>query len=79
LDRIADIERERGDVDAALAKYQEALEIARSLAELLGDTQSRRDVILSLERIAAIEASRGDVDAALAKYQEALEIIRSLG
>jgi predicted negative regulator of RcsB-dependent stress response len=31
LGRIADIEASRGDVDAALAKYQEALEIRRSL------------------------------------------------
>jgi hypothetical protein len=31
LERIADIEYSRGDVDAALLKHQEALEILRSL------------------------------------------------
>ena len=55
LERVADIEKERGDLDAALAKYEESLEIRRALLEELGTPQARRDVDVSLGRIAGIE------------------------
>ena len=78
LERVADIERERGDLDGALARYEEGLEIALALLAELGTPESRRDVSLSLERVADIERERGDLDGALARYEEGLEIRRPL-
>jgi len=78
LSRIADIEQANGDLDAALAKYEEGLAIARRLAEELGTPQSHRDVSISLGRIADIEQANGDLDGALAKYEEGLAIARRL-
>jgi hypothetical protein len=66
---------------AALAKHQEALEIFRSLAELLGNPESRRDVSISLFKVvslsqlsAAGDLSRGDLDTAIAR----LDSVRGL-
>ena len=75
---MAGIEEARGDLDAALAKYEESLGIARLLAEELGTPESRRDVSVSLDKVAGIEEARGDLDAALAKYEESLGIVRLL-
>ena len=78
LERIADIEGERGDLDGALDGYAECLEIRRALMAELGTRQSRSAVSLSLERIASIEMTRGDLDSARARYEECLEIDRAL-
>ncbi|MFN9706238.1 MAG: tetratricopeptide repeat protein, partial [Planctomycetota bacterium] len=75
---VARIEQARGDLDAALAKYEESLAIRRELASELGTPGSRRDVSISLVRVARIEQARGDLDAALAKYEESLGIRREL-
>ncbi|MBM3380502.1 MAG: DUF4062 domain-containing protein, partial [Betaproteobacteria bacterium] len=66
--RSANIEFRRGDLEAALAKYNECLEIARALWEALKTPESLRDVSVTLGRIADIEVQRGDLDAAMVKY-----------
>jgi exonuclease VII small subunit len=78
LNIVAGIEKQRGNLDAALAKYQESLEIRRALESELGTPGSRRDVSLSLDNVAGIERGRGNLDAALASYEEALEVRREL-
>jgi tetratricopeptide (TPR) repeat protein len=78
LDNVARIEHARGDLDAALAKYEESLGIRRALAESLGTPESLRDVSVSLENVAGIEHARGDLDAARTKYEESLGIQRAL-
>ena len=78
LDCVARIEHARGDLDGALAKYEEGLEIARDLMAELGTAQSRRDVSVSLDYVATIEQEREDLNGALAKYEEGLKIARAL-
>jgi tetratricopeptide (TPR) repeat protein len=75
---VAGIEQARGDLDAAMAKYEESLAIRRELAEELGTPQSRSDVAASLYEVAGNEQARGDLDAALAKYDKVLAITREL-
>ena len=52
---------ERGQVDAAIAHYQKALEIKPDYAE-------------AHNNLGAIMARRGQIDAAIAHFQKALEI-----
>jgi tetratricopeptide (TPR) repeat protein len=72
LGEIAEIYTRRGDVDRALAMYQEAL----SVFDRLGDVRSRA---ITLGRIARIYTGKGDYDRALAMYQEALTAFERLG
>jgi tetratricopeptide (TPR) repeat protein len=62
----------RGDLDRALALYQEIL----ALYEQLGDEQGKA---ASLHQMAAVYLTRGDLDRALALYQESLQISEQLG
>ena len=78
LNNVAGIEKERNDLDSALAKYEESLSIRRALAQELNTPESRRDVSLSLNYVADIEKERNDLDSALAKYEESLSIQRDL-
>ena len=78
LNQVADIEQARGDLDGALARYEEGLELFRGLMAELGTPDSRRDVSISLDKVAGIEQARGDLDGALARYEEGLEIRRAL-
>ena len=68
------IEQAHGDLDGALARYEEIHGIRRALAEELGTPQSRRDLSVSLNNVAGIEQARGDLDGALEKYEESLAI-----
>jgi tetratricopeptide (TPR) repeat protein len=77
LNNVADIEKARGDLDAALSKYEESLSIRRALADELGTPQSRRHVLISLSSVAEIEQARGDLEASLSKYEESLSIARA--
>jgi tetratricopeptide (TPR) repeat protein len=72
LYNFAAIERARGDLDSALAKFQESLEIARALAETPAEPGSRRDLERSLDAvvrttkyIAERELAAGNAAAAL--------------
>ena len=78
LEGVARIEQARGDLDGALARYEEGLAIARALMAERGTPQSRCDVSLTLNRVADIKMARGDLDGALARYEEGLEIARAL-
>jgi len=78
LMHVADIERSRGQVDEAYAKFLEDLTISRQLAQQIEDPQSLRDLGIALSRVADIERSRGQVDEAYAKFLEDLTISRQL-
>jgi tetratricopeptide (TPR) repeat protein len=78
LERVADIEEARGDLDGALARYKEGLEIRRALMAEFGTPNCRLNLSVSLEKVASIEQARGDLDGALARYEEGLEIRRAL-
>ncbi|MDX2103496.1 MAG: toll/interleukin-1 receptor domain-containing protein [Alphaproteobacteria bacterium] len=71
-----------GDSAAALAAYQESLEISRRLASANpNDGQAARDLSVSLSRLGDLYLRRGaegDSAAALEVYQESLEIRRRL-
>ena len=78
LERLGDIEAQRGELDRAWERFAEALEIGRRLAEELGTPESRRDVSASLEHLGGIEAQRGELDRAWERFAETLEISRRL-
>lgn len=48
LDNVAEVERARGDLGTALAKYEESLAITRGLAESLRTPESLHDVCVRL-------------------------------
>jgi tetratricopeptide (TPR) repeat protein len=62
----------RGDLDRALALYQESLQ----LKEQLGDKKGKA---ASLANMAQVFLTRGDLDRALALYQESLQLDEQLG
>ncbi|MBM4422620.1 MAG: tetratricopeptide repeat protein, partial [Chloroflexi bacterium] len=62
----------RGDLDRALALYQESLQ----LDEQLGDKKGKA---ASLHAMAEVFLTRGDLDRALALYQESLQLDEQLG
>jgi exonuclease VII small subunit len=78
LNHVAGIERARGNLDSALARYEEGLEIRRALMAKLGTPDSRHDASISLHHVAVIEQECGNLDGALARYEEGLEIRRAL-
>ncbi|NBO46972.1 MAG: hypothetical protein EBU85_08225, partial [Actinobacteria bacterium] len=78
LTDFADLEGMAGDLDGALLKYQEALEIARVLAASLGTHESLRDVSIALERVGHIEEAKGDLYGALLTFREVLGIRRAI-
>ncbi len=68
-----------GDVQAALTTYQEALKIARELANRApGNLVYARDVSVSLNKVADLRLRAGDVKEALAAYEESLDIALEL-
>jgi tetratricopeptide (TPR) repeat protein len=74
LDKVAGIEHARGDLDAALAKYEDALAIRRALADELETPQSRRDLAWTLQRIGSVLAENGDSAESLKHHEEALDL-----
>ena len=66
------LHQDRGEYEAALAKYEESLKIA----EELGD---RAGVANSLHQIGNLHYLRGEYEAALAKYEESRKIAEELG
>jgi len=72
LGNIGLIHQARGDLDAALAAHQEALEIHRDIGYRQGEA-------IHLGNIGQIHQDRGDLRAALDAHQEALEIDRTIG
>ncbi len=78
LDHLGMMEASRGNFDAALAAYQESLQIARARAEILKTPESQKEVCLFLDEVADLEEERGNLDAALVTYQDSLDIARAL-
>ena len=77
LDKVAGIEQARGDLDAALAKYEESLEIRRLLAEELGTPQSDADVRWNLRKCRDISIESSQFGRALAFANECWEVTLS--
>ncbi len=79
LNRVGDVRTAQGDLDGALAAYDEGLGIARDLAARdPGNAGWARDVSVSLERVGDVRRAQGDLDGALATYDESLSIRRAL-
>ena len=72
LDNIAQIKRDRGELEAALSLYERSL----SIKKIDGD---KSQIAKSLRFIAGIHKVQSDYAKALAMYEESLAICRSLG
>ena len=62
----------RGELDRALALYQESLQIKEQIGDLKGKAAS-------LHQMAQVYLTRGDLDRALALYQESLQLKEQIG
>ncbi|MGH3792703.1 MAG: hypothetical protein ACRDQ9_18295, partial [Pseudonocardiaceae bacterium] len=61
--KIAGIQKERGQLDDALAAYTESLHLSRRILTTYGETpQSLRDLSISQNKIAGIQKERGQLD-----------------
>ena len=61
-----------GEYDPALEKFEESLEIAKRIEDVVGESRS-------LHQIGMIYELKGSYDPALAKYEESLEIAKRIG
>jgi len=66
------IAQSRGELDAALERYQKALQINEAL-------DNRAGMANSYHQLGRIAQDRGELDAALERYQKALQINEALG
>lgn len=84
---IGNVKNRVGELDAALTKYLQALQIYRSLYELKHednnmnkkrnpDVESLRDVTSTLKVIGMVHAKRGDLDTAMQFFQESMALLR---
>ncbi len=84
---IGNVKNRVGELDAALTKYLQALQIYRSLYELKHedknmnqkrnpDVESLRDVTSTLKVIGMVHAKRGDLDTAMQFFQESMTLLR---
>ncbi len=78
LGRLGYVVRELGDLGAARAHYQEALDINRRAAEQLDTPQAQRDLSVTLERLGNLARDLGELGIARAHHQQALDIDRHL-
>jgi tetratricopeptide (TPR) repeat protein len=62
----------QGEIDQAIALYQQSLEIK----ENIGDVQGKA---ATLHQLAGIYANQGEIDQAIALYQQSLEIKEKIG
>ena len=75
LNKLGDVERQSGRLDAARAAYEESLGLRRKLHAALGDSpQVLRDLSVALNKLGDVEQQSGRLDAARAAYAEALEL-----
>ena len=78
-DKIGDVLREAGELDAALASYGDGRKIIEKLVERDPvDTQLRRDLAVSSAKIGNVLREQGNLDAALAAYRDSLATISAL-
>jgi tetratricopeptide (TPR) repeat protein len=79
LSRVGDVRRALGDLEAALAAFQESLDIDRELVRLQPDQPKRKvDLSLSLNKVGEVESGRGNLDAAMSAFRKSLGIRREL-
>jgi tetratricopeptide (TPR) repeat protein len=77
--RIGDVQREQGDLAAALTSYQASLAISERLAQAdPGNARWQRDLSLSYDRVAAVEMRQGARDDADNDFQQGRDIITQL-
>ena len=85
---IGNVKNRIGELDTALTKYLQALQIYKSLYEIKnGDTsvgkkrssdaEALRDVTSTLKVIGMVHAKRGDLDTAMQFFQESMDLLRS--
>ena len=74
LNKVADIEQARGDLDSALAKYEESLAIARALADELETPESLRDLAWTLQRLGSCLLDNEAPAKSLEHHEEALDL-----
>ena len=77
-DVVLNIGERFGAYDAAAAAAKESLGIRRSLVDVLGTPESRRDLSVSLNNAGRVAEARGDWVAAAEAYEESLVARRGL-
>lgn len=78
LTELGDILLVCGQLDTAMAAYQESLIIKRELVSDTDRTQALRDLSVSLSKVGNVYVRKGWLDEAMASYQQALSIARQL-
>ncbi|HUN82662.1 MAG TPA: protein kinase [Phycisphaerae bacterium] len=79
LNKIADVQGEMGQFDAAMQNYKEARDIAESLArENPSDRQFQRDIIVSYSRIAKVLSVHEKFDEAAVWAEKCVQASRDL-
>ena len=81
---IGNVKNRVGELDAALTKYLQALQIYKTLYELKHspdrkenpDIESLRDVTSTLKVIGMVHAKRGDLETAMQFFLEAMDLLR---
>jgi tetratricopeptide (TPR) repeat protein/DNA replication protein DnaC len=71
LHNMAGLIAQRGDVEGAIALYQQSLEIKERINDVKGKAAT-------LHSMAGLIAQRGDIDGAIALYQQSLEITEQI-
>jgi tetratricopeptide (TPR) repeat protein len=72
LKAIGDVQSFRDDKDAALAYYDQALELFKQVGDKVGQANA-------LRAIGDVQSFRKEIDAALASYDQALELYKQVG
>jgi tetratricopeptide (TPR) repeat protein len=73
------IQRQRGDLSAALASYQTSLAIADRRAQIdPGNASWQRDLWVSYEMIGSVQVAQGDLAGALKSYRNSLALTERL-
>ena len=72
LHQLASLKANQGDVEGAIALYQQSLEIEEQIDNVQGKAAT-------LHQLAILKANQGDVEGAIALYQQSLEIQEKIG
>ena len=79
LSELGDVQKQQGDLAAALVSYRKDLAIAETLAARdPGNTDWQHDLSASYERLGDVQTKQGDLAAALASYRKEQEIAETL-
>jgi tetratricopeptide (TPR) repeat protein len=72
IHNLASLKASQGEVDAAIALYQQSL----AIKERIGNAQGKA---ATLHEMGRLKANQGEVDAAIALYQQSLDITERIG